>query len=191
MVQTSAQFTPAQLLDSGRRAESEGKLDLAAQFYRHLTEHHAYSAEAAEARNGLGRVGAAQSQIWQSPKANGAHLNGGAHADAAHRARPTRPARRRPTAPRDDYRAGRAMARVLSAVGWLTAAAGFVVPALHFLPLGPMPGLGLVTLAAVATGTAITGFLVVFAGQIARALFDQANATRDLAALERAKFGNE
>ena len=35
-----------------------------------------------------------------------------------------------------------------------------------------------------------TGLLVVFAGQMARAVFDQANATRDLVALERAKIGD-
>ena len=76
MVHASQQFTPQQLLEAGHRAEGEGKLDLAAQFYRHLAEHYSYTGEAAEARNGLGRVGATQSQIWQ---ANGAgHAHGGA-----------------------------------------------------------------------------------------------------------------
>jgi hypothetical protein len=35
------------------------------------------------------------------------------------------------------------------------------------------------------------GLFVVFCGQTARALFDQANATRELVALERAKFGQD
>ena len=57
MAQGSPQFTPRQLLDAGRRAEAEGKLDQANQLYRHLTDHYAYTIEAAEARNGLGRIG--------------------------------------------------------------------------------------------------------------------------------------
>ncbi len=194
MVHASPQFTPTQLLDSGRRAETEGKLDLAVQFYRHLTDHHAYTAEAAEARNGLGRVGAAQSQIWQP--ANGIHVNGngnGAHAvsveQPSHRpARPGRAPRRRPVAPRDHYRAGRAMARFFSGLGWLTIAAGVLVPALYLLPDTPLRVLGLPSVVAGAAGVVLTGLLIVFSGQIARAIFDQANATRDIAALERAKL---
>lgn len=46
-----------QLLDAGRRAEAEGKFDYATQLYRHLTEYYAFTSEAAEARNGLGRIG--------------------------------------------------------------------------------------------------------------------------------------
>ena len=55
MVHASPQFTPAQLIESGRRAEAEGRLDLAVQFYRHLTEHFAEAVEAAEAHGALGR----------------------------------------------------------------------------------------------------------------------------------------
>lgn len=184
-MQAAPQFTPSQLLDSGRRAESEGKFDLANHFYRHLTDHYAYTAEAAEARNGLGRLSATQSQIWQP--ANGIHINGGGSADASHRQR-GRPGRRRPLAPRDHYRTGRAMARAFSALGWATAGLGVLSPALHFVPglPAPMPGFG--ALVAGAVGLVISGLLVVFLGQVARALFDQANAARDLAALERAKL---
>jgi hypothetical protein len=194
MVHASPQFTPTQLLDSGRRAETEGTLDLAVQFYRHLTDHHAYTAEAAEARNGLGRVGAAQSQVWQPQ--NGSYVNGngnGAHAapveQAQHRAaRPARTTRRRPVAPRDHYRAGRAMARFFSGIGWLTMAAGASAPLLYLLPDTPLRVLGLPLVVAGAVGIVLTGLLIVFSGQIARAIFDQANATRDIAALERAKL---
>lgn len=192
MVHASPQFTPTQLLDSGRRAETEGKLDLAVQFYRHLADHHAYTAEAAEARNGLGRVGAAHSQVWQP--ANGVHVNGnGAHAaqveQPPHRpGRPARATRRRPVAPRDHYRVGRAMARFFSGLGWLTVAAGVLVPALYLLPDTPLRVLGLPSVIAGAIGVVFTGLLIVFSGQIARAIFDQANATRDIAALERAKL---
>jgi hypothetical protein len=93
MMHVPTQFTPAQLLESGRRAETEGRLDLAVQFYRHLTDNFAYTAEAAEAHNALGRVGAAQSQIWQPVNAvhvngngNGAYANGNGHANGVHAA---------------------------------------------------------------------------------------------------------
>jgi hypothetical protein len=156
-------------------------LTLAAQFYRHLTEHFAFTAEAAEARNGLGRVGVTQSQVW--------HLNGATHANGA-----VRPQRRRPVALRDHYRTGRALARLVSALGWLAVICGFMAPAAymgldHFAQASTFPRLGLAQVLAGAVGIFGTGLLVVFAGQIARAAFDQANATRDLVALERAKFG--
>jgi hypothetical protein len=181
MVHASQQFTPPQLLEAGHRAEVEGRLDLAAQFYRHLTEHYAFTAEAAEARNGLGRVGAAQSQVW--------HMNGAAPANGAARSQ-----RRRPVAPRDHYRTGRTLARLLSALGWLTVVGGLAGPAVYmgldqFAHATALPRL---TPMQVVTGAASlfgTGLLVVFAGQAARAVFDQANATRDLVALERAKIG--
>jgi len=56
MVQTSVQFTPVQVLQAARRAEAEGKMDYALQFYRHLVEQHGTTAEAQEAREGLFRI---------------------------------------------------------------------------------------------------------------------------------------
>jgi len=56
MVQTSVQFTPAQVLQAARRAEAEGKMDYALQFYRHLVEQHGQSPESQEAREGLFRI---------------------------------------------------------------------------------------------------------------------------------------
>jgi len=56
MVQTSVQFTPVQVLQAARRAEAEGKMDYALQFYRHLVEQHGGSPEAQEAREGLFRI---------------------------------------------------------------------------------------------------------------------------------------
>jgi hypothetical protein len=56
MVQTSMQFTPVQVLQAARRAEAEGKMDYALQFYRHLVEQHGTTAEAQEAREGLFRI---------------------------------------------------------------------------------------------------------------------------------------
>jgi hypothetical protein len=56
MVQTSVQFTPVQVLQAARRAEAEGKMDYALQFYRHLVEQHGGTPEAQEAREGLFRI---------------------------------------------------------------------------------------------------------------------------------------
>jgi hypothetical protein len=55
-VQSSVQFTPVQVLHAARRAEAEGKMEYALQFYRHLVEQHGSSAEAQEAREGLFRI---------------------------------------------------------------------------------------------------------------------------------------
>ncbi len=80
------------------------------------------------------------------------------------------------------------MARFFSGLGWLTIAAGGRVPALYLLPDTPLRVLGLPSVVAGAAGVVLTGLLIVFSGQIARAIFDQANATRDIAALERAQL---
>ncbi len=56
MVQTSVQFTPVQVLQAARRAEAEGKMDYALQFYRHLVEQHGTTPEAQEARVGMFRI---------------------------------------------------------------------------------------------------------------------------------------
>lgn len=53
---SSPQFTPAQVLNAARRAEAEGKLDYAAQFYRHIVDYYGASPEAQDAREGLGRI---------------------------------------------------------------------------------------------------------------------------------------
>lgn len=56
MGQMSVQYTPVQVLQAARRAEAEGKMDYALQFYRHLVENHGLTAEAQEAREGLFRI---------------------------------------------------------------------------------------------------------------------------------------
>lgn len=56
MAQGTPQFSPAQVLEAGCRAEAEGKFDYAVQFYRHLVTHFATSAEAGAARDGLDRI---------------------------------------------------------------------------------------------------------------------------------------
>src|SRR5262245_21003034 len=69
MLQAAPQFTPFRLLDAGRRAEAEGRMDAAFQLYRHTADQYAYSAEAAAAREGLARLQNGWApNIW--------HLNG-------------------------------------------------------------------------------------------------------------------
>src|SRR5436190_20031999 len=117
MLQGSPQFTPRQLLDAGRRAEAEGSLDHAIQLYRHLTDHYAYTAEAAEARNGLGRMGAGAGQrLWAENGAAAPHPTPFAHGRIPG---PHSGARGRAVAKERHYRTGRVLATLVSCVGWL------------------------------------------------------------------------
>jgi hypothetical protein len=132
MVHPSSPFTPAQLLDSARRSEAEGKIELANQFYRHLTEHYANTPEAAEARGAIGRIGSIQPLAWQS---------GDTAAGAEVASRPKRGTRRRPVAPREHYRAGRALALCASGAGWLLAFLGLAAPIVSIIPGTGLPQL--------------------------------------------------
>lgn len=57
MAQAKPQFSAEQILEAGRRAEAQGQIDYAIQFYRHLTDHHATAPEAQIAREALARLG--------------------------------------------------------------------------------------------------------------------------------------
>jgi hypothetical protein len=197
MPQGSPQFTPRQLLDAGRRAEADGKLDQANQLYRHLADHYAYTAEAAEARNGLGRIGidagrqlwagngAAPTPVWPDPVAGSSPYT--SHTDARGQAVEVERL----------YRTGRALATLTSCVGWLifVAGAAMVPLALAADPLTLQSGLpyaislGPTGAMAAAAALSVAGLAAVFWGQMASALFDQANLTRELVAIERAKQG--
>jgi hypothetical protein len=193
MRQGSPQFTPRQLLDAGRRAEAEGKHDHATQLYRHLTDHFGFTVEAVEARDGLGRIGAdAGAPLWAN---NGAapHSMPLAHGRMPG---PRSGTRGREVAKKGHYRTGRALATLVSCAGWLIVATGVAtVPVVLaadplLLPRGLPYAESLGTTgaaAAVAVALCAFGLAVVFWGQMASALFDQANATRELVAIERAR----
>jgi len=119
MPQGSPQFTPRQLLDAGHRAEAEGNFDHASQLYRHLTDHYAYTAEAADALAGLGRIGAGQ-QLWAQNGAGPAHPKPFAHGRVPG---PRAGSRSRAVAKERQYRTGRVLATLLSWAGWLIVAA--------------------------------------------------------------------
>jgi hypothetical protein len=147
------------------------------QFYRHLTDNYSGAAETLEAHGALGRIG-----VWQS------------EGDAAAQSVPRRTPRRRPPTGSDRYPIGRAVTRFFSLLGWLVALGGpAAVPACLALPLvgGACPAHPevLPMMAGGAAGSLILGFGIVLAAHIARARFDEANAVRDLLALERAKLG--
>ena len=233
-IHTPPQFTPAQLLESGRRAESEGRIDFAIQFYRHLTDHYAPSPEAQVAREALARVApkvevdaasAGQANGWhhsvpalaapthagwpplQSPAEPQhrlprsavslappmAHQHAAAHGETVHAA-PSLPL----PPPSSDYRTGRALARLMTWLGGLVTIVGVVMLTLalavqaaevfypqlmHLLAqFGSLTGNPLL-----GAGNVLGGLGMMVLGQLARALMDQANATRDLAAMSRAR----
>jgi hypothetical protein len=191
MVRGSSQLTPKQLLDAGRRAEAEGRLDLAHQFYGHLSDRYGHTPEATEGRHGLARLGAPgqHPQVWQ--------MNGGDSAVPAANGRFVGGARRaRHAAPRVEYRAGRALAAIVSGIGWLAIGMALLALAVGMTAeLAPVPALQEFKLAYSAlpqvVGALLGGAVTLLCGQAARALFDQASATRELAALERAKAGSD
>jgi len=175
------QLTPPQLLEAGHRAEAQGRFDLAAQFYHYLTEHFVYTPEAAEARNGLGRLSTAGHALWQT--ANGAHANGA-----------VRPQRRPLITPRNYYRLGHALAWLLTTAGWCAVGGGLgtgVYLGVQQAALATMSHVWLLQVMTVTMGLAGLGLLLLLSGQIARAVFDQANALRELVAQERVRAWSE
>ncbi len=240
MVQTSVQFTPVQVLQAARRAEAEGKMDYALQFYRHLVEQHGGAPEAQEAREGLFRIaewrwgearvarnrevanGGSAQQPQQPPQSQTPpappsgqrvyNVGGGqqpqANAQGSPYAADEQPAAPGPVglpqiisrqhAPAETYPAFQARFRLskfaahaLSAIGWLTLLSGLFAAvaglagmaaelsaiALLGAPFGVMLGVPAVLL----------GLILVVSGQLAAALFDSANATLEMAAIDRGR----
>ena len=177
-----AQFSPQQLLESGRRAEAEGRLDVAHQFYRYLADQYGYTAEAGDGRSGLARLSAAghSQSLWQSASAS----------PPPNRPTSTRVRRGKPLESRQDYRGGRALAVLAAGSGWLAIGAALAAAgagaAAHFLPAPEELKVTWNTLLLLA-GVVAGGAGLVLAGQAARALFDQASAARELVAIERAR----
>ncbi len=225
MVQTSVQFTPVQVLQAARRAEAEGKMDYALQFYRHLVEQHGGTPEAQEAREGLFRIAE-----WRWGEARVARTSAAGSAGAGPQPLPSPPsppsdgqrvynvANNAPAYPADQqsvsglpqiiarqhqqggeelplfharFRVGRFFAHTLSAFGWITLLSGVLAVvaglggfvgelsaiALLGTPFGVMLGVPAVLL----------GLVLVVAGQLAAALFESANASLELTAIERGR----
>jgi hypothetical protein len=211
VVQASPQVTAAQVLDAGRRAEADGRVEYAIQFYRHLADYYAGAPEAAAARDALSRLkrrssnapeAAIGSRSIDPPPLRAAGKRGVAGmARADHVTRG--PIRIAPAGSRQSelpmdvpepvraYLVGRLIAHGFAALGGflflaglLAAVAGALLPddpaaaMPHWMPaIHPFAG----------SIAAATGVVMVFWGQIARAVFDIASSSRDLAAIERAK----
>ena len=237
MAPTAAQFSPGQILDAGRRAENDGRVGYAIQFYRHLTDHHSHSPEAAIAKEALTRLSnfrptgettlgnaapaqpmpqhhgvppTAPPQNWAQPQQGlvnvarpGPPPSQLAHGHApvqSHRAGnytqtatiPDRPLRL--PAPERRYRIGSVVAWLVFVIGLIVMVAGVTFLVLHAIGL-KMPGmlgtmLGFTGGMPGALAIIVVGVTQVFAAQIGRALFDSANATRDLAMIERSKIAH-
>ena len=187
MLQAAPQFTPFQLLEAARRAEADGHIEAAFQFYRQTADQFAYSPEAAEAREGLARLnGGWQPKIWHPNGASQATEAGGRSAAPGRK-----PRRLKSLAPRNHYPFGRALAGLVSLLGWLILAAGIAGPPVSALLGRPDLGIPISGLIGLGCGLILLGFLLAVFGLALRALFDQANATRELVAIERLKAGME
>lgn len=213
MVQASPQVTAAQVLDAGRRAEADGRVEYAIQFYRHLTDHHSGAPEADVAREALTRLKRQRSHsepLARARPANppplrstGAGQRGLAEVPRAGPKVGRGPIRIAPVGtaqspvplelpePPAEYFTGRLLAYAFAGVGVLVFLTGVLmavalvltpaemaarmpawIPALH-----PLAG----------AAAALIGLVLAFSGQVARAVFDLASASRDIAAIERAK----
>lgn len=214
MPQATAHYSAAQILEAGRRAESEGRLEYAVQFYRHLTDFHAAAPEAATAREALARISArrtaegppslpavAAARSAVASVTNGQHGPSGrtvasfpreniriAPVGAAHAGR-----RLILPSPEPRYRVGRFIALVLSVLGLVFAVGGVAMLVLQYGLLAQhvaaIPGAALLAgqgLIGAATALA-AGVLTFFLGQVARAVLDGSSAALDLVAIEHAK----
>ena len=214
MAQASLQYTPVQVLQAARRAEAEGKMDYALQFYRHLVEQHSSSVEAQEAREGLFRIAEwrwGEARVARRQEAaNGQQGNHGhqPYTIAASSDYPPESSNRLPqiiareaakAAAKDEppvfksrYRAARNIAVLVSGMGWLSVAVGVLVAVLA--AAGATSEISAQGLMGVPVGfllgmpVAMLGLFLVIAGQVGMAVFESTNATLELLSIERGRL---
>lgn len=195
-------YSPAEILEAGRRAEAEGRRDYAAQFYRHLTDYYAATPEAVEARHALQRVASAAPQPATRPEPiqQAATYPVRAALDDSYTppavtslaVRPAATAHPMPAAslslpaPARGFWLGRGIAWLLLVVGGVMMLAGLGV-------LGYAASQGLLqptpagaSAIVVAPSLIAGGLLLALIGELCRAAFRAANASSDLAAIQRA-----
>jgi hypothetical protein len=217
MVQTAMQYTPAQVLQAARRAEAEGKMDYALQFYRHLVEQHGATPEAQEAREGLFRIAE-----WRWGEARIARRQEGApagqFAPGAAANPPQPPKFNEPAAPsafagsaqqlpqavsretagdelvplfKPRYRVAKVIAYGVSTLGLLNVLAGIALAALGFAgsvePIAAVGVFGFPMGLVLGVPTLLLGLVLLLAGQLAVAVFDSANANLEMAAIEHGR----
>jgi hypothetical protein len=216
MVQTAMQYTPAQVLQAARRAEAEGKMDYALQFYRHLVEQHGATPEAQEAREGLFRIAE-----WRWGEARIARRQDGSagsqFVQGAPPSPPQPPRQEEPLAPPpyvakaaqlpqavsraaagDDlvplfkprYRAAKVIAYGISGLGLVSALVGIAIALAAAGAVEQFSGAGLFGLplgVALGIPATVVGLLLLLAGQLAVAVFDSANANLEMLTIERGR----
>lgn len=199
------------MLEAARRAESEGRDEYALQFYRHLASNFPDGPEGAAAQSALMRLAAQPS--FAKPPGTEAHGENGyglvnpfaaapvadygpgfyppASAPMQNSAPPPPPVIDLPR-PVRDYRTARFLAALATWLGGLLVLAGIGLVPLAFVSPRSISGLPLLS-NVVAAGPklggqlALAGLVQMVLGQLVRALLDQANATRDMAAIARAE----
>jgi hypothetical protein len=204
MGQMSVQYTPVQVLQAARRAEAEGKMDYALQFYRHLVEHHGMTAEAQEAREGLFRIAEwrwGEARVTRRQEAgNGTPRHDAYAASAQQHDYPPEPPQHLPQVIareaakaagmavaqpyRVRYRGATIVALLVCGVGWASVIAGVVMTVLAAggfaadVSAGGLLGLPVGVLLGVPA--VVIGLVLVVTGQLAAAVFESTNATLEL-----------
>jgi hypothetical protein len=210
MGQMSVQYTPVQVLQAARRAEAEGKMDYALQFYRHLVEHHGMTAEAQEAREGLFRIAEwrwGEARVTRRQEVVNGPPSHSSYAPSAHPEYPPEPAGHLPQVIAREaakaagvgaaqlhkvrYRGATMIALLVSGVGWASVIAGVLI---SLLAAGGVVGdvsagglLGLPMGVLLGVPTAVIGLVLIVTGQVAAAVFESTNATLELLALGRTR----
>ena len=215
MVQTAMQYTPVQVLQAARRAEAEGKMDYALQFYRHLVEQHGTTPEAQEAREGLFRIAE-----WRWGEARIARRQDGAAAPSPPfpQAVPTSAAPQvdEPAAPstftgnparlpqvvsrgneellplfKPRYRMAKFVAYGVSGLGLASAIVGIVAAVLAaggaVEEASAVGAFGLPFGIVLGVPAALLGLVLLLAGQLAVAVLASANANLEMLAIERGR----
>lgn len=210
-MRAGTQFTVEQILEAGQRAEAEGRLDYATQFYRHIADQFRGTQEARYASDALARIeqqrppaaplvhngnGAdhAPPRLQARPPpsaANGLHLDLGRQVPLAAVETPPREPLELPP-PVTDYRLARAAARVAAWLGAPLLLLGLGATAASLMLPGAMAKLPIVgaVLGSVSTGLTLlaSGVVIAVVGQVVRAHLEMALAMRDMAALMRAEL---
>lgn len=206
----TSQFTPAQILDAAQRAEGDGQFEYALKYYRHLFEVYRSTPEGALAGEAINRLaswyGDGGPSLGGGGVAGNFQYSGQRPAGSSGRMQGQRPGgqssrRRSKSAWRQggtdgspqrvggrSYLAGRLLAMLVTwggviasllgagVIGSITANVSVLIDM-----LGIVPGFGGLKSGALLLGG---GLVLIFVGQLARAVFDLANATREIADLE-------
>lgn len=207
----ASQFTPAQILDAAQRAEGDGQFEYALKYYRHLFEVYRSTPEGVLAGEAINRLaswyGDGGSSLSGGSVAGNFQHSGQRPAGPSSRMQGQRlggqTARRRPKSSwrqsgaggypfreaARGYFAGRLLAMLVTwggVIGSLLGAGviGSIMANVSVLIdlLGIVPGFGGMKSGALLLGG---GLAMIFVGQFARAVFDLANATREIADLEQ------